>query len=89
MSIRVEDCLRKNTLPKRYFNDKFDICEKFKEEAEEYLKLLKMIDGSEFKADKADMIRDKIEDITDEIQKNVDAIINIFTYHKEANLKAA
>ena len=88
MSIRVEDCLRKIKLPKRYFNDKFDICEKFKEEAEEYLKLLKLIDGSEFEPDKADMIQNRITDITDEIQKNVDAIINIFTYHEEANPKA-
>ena len=89
MSIRVEDCLRKIKLPKRYFNDKFDICEKFKEEAEEYLKLLKLIDGSEFEPDKAEIIRNKIEGIIDEIQKNVDAIINIFAYHEEANPKAA
>ena len=89
MSIRVEDCLRKITLPKRYFNDKFDIAEKFREEAEEYLKLLKLIDGSEFEPDKADMIRNGIEDVTDEIQKNINAIINIFAYHEEANPKAA
>lgn len=89
MSIRVEDCLRKITLPKRYFNDKFDICEKFKEEAEEYLKLLRLIDGSEFETDKADMLQNRVADIIDEIQKNVDAIINIFTYHEEANPKAA
>ena len=60
MSIRVEDCLKKTKLPKRYFNDKFDIAEKFREEAEEYLKLLKLIDGSEFEPDKADMIRNGI-----------------------------
>lgn len=89
MSIRVEDWLRKITLPKRYFNDKFDIAEKFREEAAEYLKLLKLIDGSEFEPDKADMIRNGIEDVTDEIQKNVNATINIFAYHKEANSKAA
>ena len=34
MSIRVE-----TILPKWYFNDKFDIAEKFEEEAEEDLKL--------------------------------------------------
>lgn len=89
MSIRVEDCLKKTKLPKRYFNDKFDIAEKFREEAEEYLKLLKLIDGSEFEPDKADMIRNGIEDVTDEIQKNISAIINIFAYHEEANPKAA
>lgn len=89
MSIRVGACLRKITLPKRYFNDKFDIAEKFREEAEEYLKLLKLIDGSEFEPDKADMFRNGIEDVTDEIQKNVNAIINIFAYHEEANPKAA
>lgn len=35
------------------------------------------------------MIRNGIEDVTDEIQKNVNAIINIFAYHEEANPKAA
>ena len=89
MSIRVEDCLKKTKLPKRYFNDKFDIAEKFREEAAEYLKLLKLIDGSEFEPDKADMIRNGIEDVTDEIQKNITAIMNIFAYHEEANPKAA
>ena len=77
MSIRVEDCLRKITLPKQYFNDKFDIAEKFREEAAEYLKLLKLIDGSEFEPDKADMIRNGIEDVTDEIQKNVNSTASL------------
>lgn len=35
------------------------------------------------------MIGNGIEDVTDEIQKNVNAIINIFAYHEEANPKAA
>ena len=89
MSIKVEDFLRKIVLPKRYFNDQFDICEKFQDEADEYMKLIKLIDGSEFEKDKAEMIQNSLKDSIGEIQKNINSIIHIFTYHEEANPKAA
>ena len=52
MSIKIEEFFRKISLPKRYINDKFNIREKYREEAAEYLKLLEEIDGSEFEGDK-------------------------------------
>lgn len=59
MSIKIEDFLRKISLPKRYFNDNFDICQKYKDETDDYLKLLRMIDGSEFEEHKKDKIQQK------------------------------
>lgn len=89
MNIKIEDFLRKITLPKRYFNEKFDICEKFKYETDKYLNLLKLINGNEFEKDKAEIIGKKLKDAIGDIQKNIDSIINIFTYHENANPKAA
>lgn len=89
MSIKVEDFLRKIVLPKRYFNDQFDICEKFQDEADGYMKLIKLIDGNEFEKDKAEIIQNSLKDSIGEIQKNINSIIHIFTYHEEANPKAA
>lgn len=89
MNIKIEDLLRKITLPKRYFNEKFDIREKFKYETDKYLNLLKLVDGSEFEKDRAEIIQKKLKDTLGDIQKNIDSIINILTYYENANPKAA
>lgn len=53
------------------------------------MKLIKLIDGSEFEKDKAEMIQNSLKDSIEEIQKNINSIVHIFTYHEEANPKAA
>lgn len=89
MSIKIEDFLRKISLPKRYFNDNFDICQKYKDETDDYLKLLRMIDGSEFEEHKKDKIQQKLKEICEEIEENIHSIISVFNYYEGANPKAA
>ncbi len=89
MAIKIEDFLRKNSLPKRYLNDNFDICQKYKDETDEYLNLLGMIDGSEFELDKKEKIQHKLRGLRKEIEKNINSIISVFNYYEGANPKAA
>ena len=89
MSIKIEEFFRKISLPKRYINDKFNIREKYREEAAEYLKLLEEIDGSEFEGDKKKEIQQRVKEVKDAVKENIDSINNVFTYHEEANPKAA
>lgn len=37
MNLKVEDLMRKNTLPKRYFNSNFIISKRYSEEKEKFL----------------------------------------------------
>ena len=43
MNLKIEDLMKKITLPKRYFNNNFIISEKFREENEKFLSLVKMV----------------------------------------------
>ena len=89
MSIKIEEFFRKISLPKRYINDKFNIREKYREEAAEYLKLLEEIDGSEFEGDKKKEIQQRVKEVKDAVKENIDSINNVFTYHEGANPKKA
>ena len=89
MSIKIEEFLRKISLPKRYINDNFDMREKYREEAAEYLKLLEEIDGSEFEEGKKNEIQQRLKEVKDEVKENIDSINNVFTYHEGANPKEA
>lgn len=89
MCIEIEDLLREIHLPKMYFNNDFDISEKFKEEANRYLKLLRQIDGHEFEKEKQKIIQQEMNIILDDIEKNIKSISNIFWYYENANPKAA
>lgn len=87
MGIRIEDFLRYTNLPKGYFDVNFEISDKYKEEKEAYLKLLKLVDGSEFETWKQEQIRLKIDELLPELEKNFDTISLIFKYYEGANLK--
>ena len=89
MAIKIEDFLRKILLPKRYLNDNFDICQKYKDETDEYLKFLGMIDGSEFEEYKRDKIQQRLNGARAEIEENINSIISVFNYYEGANPKAA
>lgn len=81
--------MRKILLPKRYLNDNFDICQKYKDETDEYLKFLGMIDGSEFEEYKRDKIQQRLNGARAEIEENINSIISVFNYYEGANPKAA
>lgn len=89
MGIKIEDFLRCTALPKRYFDVSFDIAEKYKEETEAYVRLLKMIDGNEFKPENQKVVKEKMADILVEVKKNFDAVSNIFEKYENANPKEA
>lgn len=85
----IEGFLRKNSLPKRYYNDSFDMCQKYRDETDKYLKLLRMIDGSEFEEHKKEKIQQRLKGIREEIEENINSIISVFNYYEGANPKAA
>ena len=70
MGIKIEDFLRNTNLPKRYFDVNFDISEKYKEEASSYLKLLRLIDGSEFEAEKQNKINETMTGVIKAVEEN-------------------
>lgn len=89
MGIKIEDFLRNTNLPKRYFDVNFDISEKYKEEADAYLKLLKLIDGSEFEVEKQNKIKQAMTEVINAVEENFKAVSNIFQYYESANPKGA
>ena len=89
MGIKIEDFLRNTNLPKRYFDVNFDISEKYKEEIAGYLKLLKLIDGSEFEAEKQNKIKQTMTGVIKAVEENFKAVSDIFEDYENANPKAA
>ena len=89
MGIKIEDFLRNTNLPKRYFDVNFDISEKYKEEASSYLKLLRLIDGSEFEAEKQNKINETMTGVIKAVEENFKVVSGIFEHYENANPKAA
>lgn len=89
MGIKIEDFLKNTNLPKRYFDVNFDISEKYEEEAVAYLKRLKLIDGSEFEAEKQNKINRMMTGVIKAVKENFKAVSNIFKYYESANPKEA
>lgn len=89
MGIKIEDFLRNTSLPKRYFDVNFDISDKYKEEVDSFLKLLKLIDGNEFETEKQEKIKQTMKKIIGTVEKNFEVVSNIFKYHDGANPKGA
>lgn len=89
MSLKVEVLLRKLALPKKYFNNDFVFSEKFKEEANSFVKFLNQCNGKEFKVDEEEKIKHKIAEIIDMANQNINSIIKVLMYYQNADLKSA
>jgi len=89
VALKIENLMRKITLPKRYFNNDFIIADKFKEETDTFMSLLHQCNGGEFDADKQAKVQQMIIDICDIIKLNIDSILRVFKYYENADLKTA
>lgn len=89
MSLKIEELMRKISLPKKYFNNDFIFSDKFKEEANLFLSFLYQCDGREFDVEKAEKIRIKMSEICGIAKQNICSIIKILKYYQNADLKTA
>lgn len=89
MDLKIEDLMRKITLPKRYFNNNFVISERFKEEKEKFLSLVKQCKGNEFEDDKKLKIEENISQVMQVADDVSDMILGIFDCYENADYKKA
>lgn len=87
MNLKIEDMMRKIGLPKRYFNNNFTISEKFSEEKEIFLSLIKQCKGDEFENDKKMQIEKSISQIIKAADYAWNIILDIFENYEKANYK--
>jgi hypothetical protein len=89
MEFKIENLMRKIALPKRYFNNDFIISDKFREETDTFVSLLRQCNGKEFNADKEAKIKQKVPEICDTAKLNIDSVLNIIKQYENADLKTA
>lgn len=88
--MNIEVFLKSLELPKKYYDSNFDISEKYKEEAKQFIKGLRKIDGREFEdKNKQEQIKEKFKLLIPIVEKNVCRILDIFKSYEEADLKRA
>ena len=89
VTLRIEEFMRKITLPKRYFGNSFIISDKFEEETDTFVSLLSQCNGEEFDANEKAKIQQRISDISNIAKMNIDSILKIFKHYENADLKTA
>ena len=89
MNLKIEDLMRKIELPKRYFNNNFIISEKFSEEKEKFLSLIRQCKGEEFDDDKKLQIEKKISQVIQVADDISNMILEIFECYENADYKKA
>ena len=89
MNLKIEDLMRKIELPKRYFNNNFIISEKFSEEKEKFLSLIRQCKGEEFDDDKKLKIEKKISQVIQVADDISNMILEIFECYENADYKKA
>jgi hypothetical protein len=89
MELKIENLMRKIALPKRYFNNDFIISDKFREESDTFVSLLRQCNGKEFNADQEEKIKQNLAEICDIAILNIDSVLNIIKYYQNADLKTA
>lgn len=87
MNLKIEDLMKKIALPKRYFNNNFIISEKFEEEKEKFLSLIRQCKGDEFEDDKKTQIEETISQVVHVADKISDMILEIFEHYENADYK--
>lgn len=89
MNLKIEDLMKKIELPKRYFNNNFIISEKFSEEKEKFLSLIRQCKGEEFDDDKKLQIENNISQAIQVADDISNMILEIFECYENANYKKA
>ena len=89
MNLKIEDLMKKIELPKRYFNNNFIISEKFSEEKEKFLSLIRQCKGEEFDDDKKLQIEKNISQVIQVADDISNMILEIFECYENADYKKA
>lgn len=87
VNLKIEDLMKKIGLPKRYFNNNFIISEKFSEEKEKFLSLIRQCNGDEFDGDKKTQLEESISQIIKVADNISNIILDIFNYYENADYK--
>lgn len=87
--MKIESLLRKLALPKRYFNNDFVFADKYKEEANTFIFLLRQCDGEEFGFDKRAKIKTTLDELCIDAEQNVEIILNAVRFIEGADQKSA
>ncbi len=87
--MRIEDFLRKISLPKRYFGGDFVIAEKYEEEKTSFFESFEQCNGSEFSEPNHQKAVAVLLDIRHSIEQNFAFISEVLTHHENADPKAA
>lgn len=88
--MKIEELLKNIELPIKYYDNNFDIAEKYAEECKTFIDSLKFIDGEEFEdAEKGNRIKVKFENLTSNVDRSAVKILNVFKYYQGADLKRA
>ena len=87
MNLKVEDLMRKITLPKRYFNSNFIISKRYSEEKEKFLSYIKQCKGDEFDDGQKRQIEENMLEVI-KVADNISSIIlEIFDCYENVNYK--
>lgn len=89
MNLKIENMMKKIMLPKRYFDNTFIIAEKFREEIESFLDLLKNCNGEEFDTSKKSILENKMKQVIQDVRVVSDNIIKIFECYESSDYKSA
>lgn len=89
MNLKIEDLMKKITLPKRYFSNNFIISEKFREEKKKFLSLVGQCKGNEFEDDKKSKIEEGISQVIQVADDVSNMILGIFDCYENADCKKA
>jgi len=87
MNLKIEDLMKKIGLPKRYFNNNFVISERFGEEKERFLSLIRQCKGDEFDNDKKRKIEENLPQVIKVADNISNIILEIFEYYENADYK--
>ena len=89
-TMQVEMLLKSLELPKKYYDNNFDISVKYAKEAKIFIDRLEEIDGTEFAdVEKQMQIQDRFNKLKSSVEKNVKRIQSVFQYYEGANPKMA
>lgn len=89
MNLKIEDLMRKISLPKRYFNNDFVIADRFREEKDKFLSFISQCKGEEFDNAKKSQIQKELLIAIQAAEDISSHILNIFECYEKADNKKA
>ncbi len=86
----IEDFLKNQKLPKKYYDSNFDIVGKYIKEAKTFIEGLKKVDHVKVDSEeKQEQLKGAIKQVIPNIESNICKILKVFHYYEKANPKRA